>query len=266
MISSFFLSVAMAIIAFLFSDKESREFIRVPSDSEPGSGSFFDEIAPRYDLLNHVISLGLDTSWRRQAISQSLPSKSLLDVATGTADIALEVAKSHPSTRVVGIDPSPRMLSLARQKISTQPVPLQNLQLIEGTAESLPFDDSSFDAVVCAFGVRNFRDRDQGLREMARVLKPGGKLIVLELSMPSGHGFWDIATRFFVTEVMPRVASWISGNLRAYRYLSASMDAFPRADAFKQILGSAGFAVKRHRRLAPFGQGPDLYTAVKKGV
>lgn len=260
--------ISAVIVAFAayFSNQRAREFIKIPPPSTLGSGVFFDDIAPRYDLLNRIISLGMDTDWRRQAISQALPAHSFLDVSTGTADLAIAVAKKSPSIRVVGIDPSREMLARGREKITKMGRSLNNIRLIEGVAERLPFDDESFDAVVCAFGVRNFQNREKGLREMVRVLKSGGKLVVLELSMPHGDSIWDVMARVFVKEVMPKLASLLSGNSRAYQYLSASMDSFPRADEFKNMLREAGLSVMQHKRLAPFGQGPDLYTAVKREV
>lgn len=258
-------AIITAIVAY-FSNQKAREFIKVPPSSALGSGAFFDDIAPRYDLLNRIISLGMDTDWRRQAISQALPASSLLDVSTGTADLAIAAAEESTYTRVVGIDPSREMLAKGRQKIAKARRKLNNVRLIEGVAESLPFDDGTFDAVVCAFGVRNFQDREKGIQEMVRVLKSGGKLVILELSMPHGDGIWDVAARIFVKEVMPKLASLLSGNAHAYRYLSASMDSFPRADKFKGKLQEVGLSVMQHKRLAPFGQGPDLYTAVKRDV
>lgn len=260
---SLLLSVIVALSAAIFSNLKSKEYIR-PDDYIPGSGDFFDSIASRYDLLNRIISLGMDQDWRERAISEALPASSLLDVSTGTADLAIAVAEFDSSIHVVGIDPSKEMLAKGRQKIRQSSRSLHNLKLLEGVAETLPFEDNSFDAVVCAFGVRNFQNRQKGLTEMTRVLKKGGRMVILELSMPAGNSMFDIAARVFVKEVVPKLASLIAGKRDAYRYLSDSMDKFPRSDTFKDMLSNTGLSVQSHRRLAPLGQGPDLYSAVKR--
>lgn len=260
---SVILAVGIAVIAVLFSNKKSKEFINSPADiSEPGSGAFFDGVAHRYDLLNRVISLGLDNKWREEAIRMALPALSLLDVSTGTADLAIAVGVNR-SIEVVGIDPSSEMLARGREKLARAKPELQNVKLIKGVAEALPFDAEKFDAVVVAFGVRNFQDRAKGISEMVRVLKVGGRLVVLELSMPEGKGFKNDVARIFISRVMPKLAALVSGNPSAYRYLSDSMRSFPSATIFKNMLGDAGLSVTEHRRLSPFGLGPNLYTAVK---
>lgn len=266
MMLSVLIPAIVAALTAYFSKHKASDFFQAPLVSTLGSGVFFDGIASRYDLLNRIISLGMDSNWRREAISQALPAYSLLDVSTGTADLAIAVAEKSASIRVVGIDPSREMLARGREKISKARPGLGNIQLVEGIAERLPFGDETFDAVVCAFGVRNFQNREKGLQEMVRVLRTGGKLVVLELCMPHGDGMLDVAGRIFVKEVMPKIASLLSGNPGAYRYLRDSMESFPRADKFKGMLREAGLSVIEHKRLAPFKQGPDLYTAVKRGT
>lgn len=261
---SVILACAIAILAAVFSNKQSQDFIKKPEEtSQPGSGAFFDGVAHRYDLLNRVISLGMDTQWRNEAIRKALPAKSFLDVSTGTADLAIAVAANR-SIEVIGIDPSAEMLARGREKLSRAGNALRNVKLLKGVAEDLPFGDERFDAVVVAFGVRNFQNRKKGLHEMARVLKVGGRLVVLELSMPQGEGFKDVVARVFIKKIMPKVAALVSGNPSAYRYLSDSMRSFPGAEMFKLMLKETGLSVTEHRRLSPFGLGPDLYTAVKR--
>lgn len=264
MVPSVYLTFFVAILAAFFSNKKSQQFFKVPSEATtPGSGAFFDGVAHRYDLLNRIISLGLDTSWRNEAIGKALPAQSFLDVSTGTADLAIAVG-ANSSVEVIGIDPSVEMLARGHEKLARAYPALRNVKLMKGVAEKIPFDAERFDAVVVAFGVRNFQDRSKGLSEMARVLKVGGRLVVLELSMPQGEGIKDTVARVFITEVMPKIAAFVSGNPSAYRYLSDSMLSFPGADGFKVMLRKAGLSVQQHQRLSPFGLGPDLYTAVKK--
>jgi demethylmenaquinone methyltransferase / 2-methoxy-6-polyprenyl-1,4-benzoquinol methylase len=232
-----------------------------------GSGAFFDKLAPRYDLLNRAISLGLDQSWRRAAAQAASPpqnpdetrpmSASALDVATGTGDLALILALSGDFDEVHAIDPSQEMLSRLRSKAGAA------VQSLLGAAESLPFSDGRFHAVTVAFGVRNFADRTVGLSEMARVLAPGGRLVVLEASVPAGRGLFQAAARFFIRRIMPLMGATLSGRFSDYNYLSTSMAAFPQPEEFVRLLRLAGLQVEKHERLWPFGSGPDLYVAVK---
>lgn len=224
--------------------------------TEPGSGAFFDEVAPRYDLLNTLLSLGLAGRWRAAAAAAAFTKGEVLDVSTGTAELALELARR--GAVVTGVDPSLRMLEAGRAKCEGKGV-----VLVEGVVESLPFEDGRFGAVAVAFGVRNFDDRTRGLGEMARVAAPGARVVILEASTPRGDGILDRAGRVFIREVMPRVGAFVSGNPAAYEYLSKSMAEFPDADEFKAMMESAGLVDVKHERLEPFGLGADLYTAVK---
>lgn len=229
-----------------------------------GSGLFFDRVAPRYDFLNRAISLGLDQSWRRAtaaaAISPSSPSDPIvLDVATGTGDLALILASGGAFAETHALDPSLEMLS----RLATKPHG-ESIRAVAGSAESLPYSTEKFDAVTVAFGVRNFADRTRGLAEMGRVLKSGGRLVVLEASVPEGGGLVAPAARFFIRVVMPAIGAVVSGRAKDYRYLSSSMAAFPGPEMFQSMLEEAGFVVESHQRLWPSGAGPDLYVAVKK--
>jgi demethylmenaquinone methyltransferase/2-methoxy-6-polyprenyl-1,4-benzoquinol methylase len=204
-----------------------------------GSGAMFDAIAARYDLLNRILSMGIDVGWRRSAVrlAQLPPNGRALDVATGTADLAIALARATPSAEVLGIDPSRGMLAVGARKVRARRLDAR-ITLAEGDAQALPHEDGSFDAVTIAFGIRNVPDRARALREMARVLKPGGRLVVLELSEPR-RGLLGPLARFHVHHVVPRVGALLSGA-REYRYLQASIAAFPDPETFAAMLRQAG--------------------------
>ena len=204
-----------------------------------GSGAMFDAIAARYDLLNRILSMGIDRGWRRAAVRiAKVPAHGhVLDVATGTADLAIAIARATPTATVLGVDPSRGMLAVGQKKLQT----LRwggRVQLSEGDAQSLPHPDATFDAVTIAFGIRNVPDRPRALREMTRVLKPGGRLVVLELSEPR-RGLLGPLARFHVHHIVPRIGAWLSGA-REYRYLQASIAAFPDPDSFASMMRDAG--------------------------
>lgn len=226
-------------------------------DSRLGSGRFFDDFAVSYDTLNRVISLGYDRSWRDHAVNNMLPANSVLDVSTGTGDIVRALLK-HGDTpqRLVGVDPSIEMLRIAQKKFS-------DIDFIQAAAEKLPFADAEFDGAIVSFGVRNFADRDKGLSEMVRVVRPGGKLVILEIAMTRSDEIMARAKNMFVTFAMPRLAALLSGHPFAYRYLSDSMSSFPGPKEFKEMLRSAGCTDTTHERMPPFGVGPDLYVCTK---
>ena len=202
--------------------------------------AMFDAIAPRYDLLNRLLSFGIDRLWRKRAVALLRPERPrrILDVATGTADLALEALALHPQ-KVVGVDLSEEMLERGRQKVlhlgEDDRVTLQR-----GDAERLPFSDAQFDAALVAFGVRNFEHLGRGLTEIRRVLRPGGAVVVLEFSKPRAfpvRQLYNAYSRY----VLPRIGQAVSGNEGAYRYLPASVAAFPDGPDFLQRLGEAGF-------------------------
>ncbi len=216
-----------------------------------GSGAMFDRIAHRYDLLNRVLSLGIDQRWRRRtvralALDEASAAPTILDLATGTGDLALLIADRHPRGRVVGLDPAERMLERARQKALDAGVE-DRVRLLTGDAETLPFPDVTFDRVTIAFGIRNVPDRERALREMRRVTRPGGRVAVLELSEPEG-GVLGALARLHVHTIVPWVGALLSGE-REYRYLQRSIAAFPRADAFAGMMEDAGLEILRVDRL-----------------
>lgn len=211
-----------------------------------GSGAMFDRVAPRYDLLNRLMSLGLDRVWRRAAVRalELRPGHRALDLATGTADVALAMIAQQPACTVVGLDPSVGMLEVGREKIVAKGL-ADRVQLEVGDAEVLPFEDRSFDAVAIAFGIRNVPDRARALREMARVTKPGGRIAILELSEPAG--VLALGARFHMRFVGPALGALLS-NRFAYEYLPDSIAAFPTPVAFAELLVANGHRVLTVRR------------------
>jgi demethylmenaquinone methyltransferase/2-methoxy-6-polyprenyl-1,4-benzoquinol methylase len=200
----------------------------------------FDAIAPRYDLLNRVLSLGIDQQWRKKAVrwlAAEHPQR-ILDVATGTADLALQAMTLEPE-EVVGVDIAEEMLAIGRRKIAARGLS-DRIMLQRGDAEHLPFADEAFDAILVAFGVRNFQDLDAGLREMHRVLRPGGVLVVLEFSRPR---VFPVKQLFGVysRHILPRIGSAVSRDNGAYQYLPDSVAAFPDGDDFLLRMRAAGY-------------------------
>lgn len=198
----------------------------------------FDAISPRYDLLNRVFSLGIDQGWRRRVIRLlgREPVEHLLDVATGTADLA--ILGSTKAARVTGVDISEGMLAKGREKVERRGL-AQRVVLQRADSAALPFPDATFDAVTVAFGVRNFEELERGLREMLRVLKPNGRLFVLEFSKPQRTPMRQLF-RFYFHRVMPVVGRSVSRDSAAYTYLPKSVEAFPEGEAFLQLLRNAG--------------------------
>ncbi len=200
----------------------------------------FDEIAHRYDLLNRLLSFGVDQLWRKKLV-KNLPLGSeyhILDVATGTADLALMAARRQ-GCRVTGCDVSEKMMAIGRQKIRHKNLD-ERITLLSGAAENLPFESNTFDAAMVAFGVRNFNNLIKGLSEMQRVVKPGGIILVLEFSIPENHIFKALYLFYFL-KLLPFLGGLISGNRRAYEYLPESVLKFPQGQEFLELLQNAGF-------------------------
>lgn len=210
----------------------------------------FGGIAHRYDLLNCLLSVGRDRYWRREAVAEAkLPPGGLaVDVCTGTADVALELAKQFPSARsIVGVDFCLPMIRLAAEKVAREGL-AGRIGLQAGSAEALPFDTDTFDAATVAFGIRNLVDRKQGLAELNRVLRPGGRGIVLEFAMPEGPLFGRLY-RFYFHRVLPWLGGLISGDRAAYSYLPASVSAFPSSRELTRMMEEVGFHDVRVRTL-----------------
>ena len=201
----------------------------------------FTSIAPRYDFLNRLLSVGQDKYWRQRAIDLLDPmgNERILDVATGTGDVVIEVAKRNLSVKIFGIDFSQRMLDLGRIKIARNGYN-QAVSLQIGSGECLPFADESFDGVICAFGIRNFADVQLGLREFFRVLKPGGRVVVLEFSIPQNQ-FLKTAYEWYFNLILPKIGNIISGHSNAYSYLPESVANFPSQKKFIKWIEKIGF-------------------------
>lgn len=200
----------------------------------------FDNIAPKYDLLNHTLSLGIDILWRKEAIRLLRPyaPKRILDVATGTADFAIEALSLEPN-EVVGVDISEGMLEKGRQKLHKRQLD-KRIRLESGDSENLNFSDNYFDAVIVSFGVRNFENLEQGLANIHRVLRPGGQIVVLEFSKPRAFPFKQLYQLYF-TNILPQIGRSISKDDAAYTYLPESVSAFPDGVDFADKLLTTGF-------------------------
>ncbi len=223
------------------SDKKVVPYQTMEASKKEQIELMFDNVAPRYDLLNRIISLGIDKHWRRKAIDILAPlqPKRILDVATGTGDFALATLKLQPD-EIVGVDISTQMLAIAREKINKKRVG-EIVKLKVGDAENLPFEDNSFDAITVAFGVRNFEDLDKGLRELNRVLRKDGKLVILELTQPAKFPMKQLYD-FYTMRILPLVGRLISKDQNAYTYLPESIRAFPEGNQFIQHLENCSFS------------------------
>jgi len=201
----------------------------------------FSAIAPRYDLLNRLLSAGRDRAWRREAVAATaLPREGrLLDVCTGTADMALEAARQFPTTRIIGVDFSRPMIALGEAKVARARL-ADRIRLQVAPAEALPFADESFDAATVAFGLRNLPDRQRGLREMCRALRPGGRAVVLEFTTPPGRLFREVYLWYF-HRLLPWIGRLVSGHPSAYSYLPASVADFPSPEGLAAWMRQAGF-------------------------
>lgn len=221
----------------------------------------FDNIAPSYDRLNHILSLDIDKTWRRKAIEMLLPHQpqTMLDVATGTGDFAIQAYQKLQPTELIGTDISEGMMNVARQKIKTLGLD-SHISFRREDCAALSFPNNRFDAVTVAFGVRNFEDLDKGLREIRRVLKPGGHLLILELSEPAHFPFKQ-GYRIYSKFIIPTVGRLLAKDKSAYTYLPKSIKAFPERKVMKEIMLRAGFSTVEFRQLT-FGTC-TLYFATK---
>lgn len=203
-------------------------------------GSLFDSISYRYDRFNHTASMGIDRLWRRRAV-RSLPDCQLvLDVAAGTADLCIETIRQGKSQKVVGVDISEGMLDVGREKVLRKGLS-DKIELRVADCASLPFDDNTFDAVTCGYGVRNFAELDRSLTEIFRVLKPGGQLRILEFTYPTNklvRFFYD----FYFTRIVPRIGKKLTDNGEAYIYFMNSVKSFAKGREFLDILERNGFS------------------------
>lgn len=223
--------------------------------------SLFDKIAFRYDLLNHLLSGGVDLYWRRAAVQTlgTFRPKRILDVATGTADFALAAMRLAPD-EVIGVDISDQMLEVGRSKIAQRKL-TEKIRLQNGEAEQLQFESGTFDASIVAFGARNFEDLDKGLSEMCRVLRPGGGIVVLEFSRPRVFPLKQLYF-FYFRHILPTIGRMISNDKEAYQYLPDTVMRFPEGKDFLLRLQNAGFTSLREQRLT-FGIA-TIYSGVKQ--
>ena len=240
----------MQVTPYKDSDKKKKQQVE----------QMFDNIAPRYDFLNHFLSLGIDKLWRKKAINilSGYKTGSLLDVATGTGDFAIAALKLKPS-KIVAFDLSEQMLNVGRAK--AEKLGVSNIiRFVKGDSEAMPFSDRQFDAITVAFGVRNFENLEKGLREFHRVLKPQGVALILEFSKPRYFPFKQLYLFYFFT-ILPLVGRLVSKDRSAYSYLPESVMAFPDDQRFLSVLKNCGFTKTRQKRLT-FGIA-TIYIAQK---
>ena len=228
-----------------------------PMPKKENIQQMFDGIAPSYDRLNHIMSLGVDKLWRKRAVKEIIGTDDgvgdrrrhalkVLDIACGTGDSTIAIAKAGGAqTKVIGADISSGMMDFVMEKAARAGV-TDRIKLMVADGTALPFEDCSFDVVTCSFGIRNFEDKAAGLREFFRVLKPGGKLVILELSVPSRPWLRKLYDIYFM-HVMPLIGGMISGDKAAYKYLPASVHAFPAPEVFCAMMREAGFRDVRCR-------------------
>lgn len=230
--------------------------------SDSPIAKMFDRISPKYDRLNHLLSLNIDKTWRKKtakAVAKSQP-ETILDLATGTADLAIALAKRNPQVHIIGLDISENMLAIGKEKVKRQGLENQ-IDLRLGDAAALPFEERSFDAITVAFGVRNFEDLQQGLSEICRVLKPNGRVFILEFSMPERFPIKQ-AYRLYFKQILPKIGKQVSKDDWAYSYLPESVEWFPKPAAFLQTLNDNGLSEATARSLT-WGIA-TLYTARKR--
>lgn len=220
----------------------------------------FDTISKNYDGLNRVISFGIDLKWRKRMVKllKAKAPKTILDIATGTGDLAIAMTKTG-AEKIIGLDISPGMLEVGKEKISEKN--LQNtIEMVVGDSEDLPFEDNSFDAITVGFGVRNFENLEKGLAEIHRVLKPNGTFMVLETSVPTKFPFKQ-GYRLYCNYILPTIGKIFSKDRSAYTYLSESASVFPHGEAFNNILAKIGF-IGIENKPQTFGVA-SIYVATK---
>ena len=224
--------------------------------------AMFDRISSKYDALNHLLSLNIDKVWRQKTaktVTKSQP-KTILDLATGTADLAIALAKRNPQAHIIGMDISEKMLEIGKAKTTKQHIENQ-VELRLGDAATLPFESNSFDAVTVAFGVRNFENLEQGLSEIHRVLKPNGRAVILEFSMPERFPIKQLYALYF-KHLLPAIGKAVSKDGNAYSYLPMSVERFPKPKYFLRMLAEKGLENGMAKPLS-FGIA-TLYTAEKQ--
>ncbi len=239
---------------------EVKPYKDIQSSKREQVEQMFDSIAPRYDFLNRFLSMGIDQLWRKKAINslREINPKQILDVATGTGDLALAALKLNPDF-VTGIDISNEMLKVGRRKVDAKQLSAK-ISLIQADSNALPFEDNKFDAITVAFGVRNFEFLQQGINQMYRVTRKGGKIAVLEFSKPQQIPFKQLYN-FYFKFILPTWGRLISNNKTAYTYLPESVQHFPEGEAFAGYLKNAGY---QHIHISPLTFGIcTLYTAIK---
>ena len=222
--------------------------------------TMFNDIAPKYDLLNHVLSMGIDIRWRKKVrrLLATIEPKKILDIATGTGDLAIELAKLKPD-EIIGADIAVDMLKIGSEKVKAKKLD-KIIKMEPGDSENLRFDNNYFDAVTVAFGVRNYENLLKGLAEMNRVMRPGGLVAILEFSKPHGFPFRNIYN-FYFKNILPGVGRMVSKNDEAYTYLPDSVQKFPENTEFMDVMAQAGYKNIRQQRLT-FGIA-TLYSATK---
>jgi len=232
----------------------------VQANKKSQVAQMFNSIAGKYDFLNHFLSAGVDIYWRKKAIGllESSRPQLLLDIATGTGDFAIEALRLQPK-KIIGVDISEGMLAVGQEKLKRKNL-TDKIELQLGDSENLNFPDNSFDAVTAAFGVRNFENLHQGLSEIYRVLKPGGKVVILEFSKPRAFPFKQ-GYNFYFKNILPVFGKLISKDRAAYTYLPESVQAFPDGPDFIKILKQVGFNTTEWHSLT-FGIS-SIYTGVK---
>ena len=205
----------------------------------------FDTISGDYDGLNRVISFGIDIKWRKKVVNivkKSNPN-SVLDIATGTGDLAINLAQTN-ANKIIGLDISSGMLDIGKQKIKRKNLD-SKIEMVLGDSENMPFDDNAFDAITVAFGVRNFETLENGLKEIHRVLKPGGTFVILETSMPDKTPYKQ-GYNFYTKNILPLIGKTFSKDKTAYKYLCESASVFPYGEALNNILRKTGFIDVKH--------------------